>query len=158
MTFRHVILLALTAPLLGCFLSTEPVDSLVLEVAVEPPTFQIGDTATIVRSVRNPTADTIRYQTDGCAGFFSVEDSYGREVAPVDVGCHGPSTIEYAPGEEHVYRYLWFGEPWSGSRPEGERYPSEFLPPGTYAVRAVLPLDSGRRLSAPVTVRLLPRE
>jgi hypothetical protein len=158
MMLRHLVPLALTAPFLACSLSTEPADSLVLEVTVEPPTFQLGDTAMIIRSVRNPTADTIRYETDGCARFFSIEDARGREVAPVDVGCHHPSTIEYAPGEEHVYRYRWFGEPWSGIRREGVPYPFEFLPPGSYTVRAVLPLGSGRRISAPVSVRLLPRE
>ena len=111
MQSRHMLLFAMIAPLGGCFLSTEPADSLVLELAVQPTTFRIGDTATIVRSVRNLTSDTIRYDSDGCTYFFSIEDAEGRAVAPIDLGCHGPSLIEYAPGEERVWRYSWFGEP-----------------------------------------------
>jgi hypothetical protein len=159
MPVRHLIFLATTVSLAGCFLSTEPTDSLLLDVTVEPTIFRIGDTASIITSIRNPTRDTIRYYTDGCDGYtFSVTDADGREVAPVSVGCHGPTARALAPGEEIRDRILWFGEPVSLARPHGQPYPVQYLPPGTYAVRAVLPLESGRRRSAPVTVELLPAQ
>jgi hypothetical protein len=151
--------LAIATPLAGCFLLTEPVDSLDLEVTVEPPTFRIGDTATVVVTLRNPTSDTIRYQTDGCFPHFAAYDAAGRQVAPAGIACPELHFVrELAAGEEGSYRFKWFGEPWTNRRPQGQPYPTEFLAPGTYTVRGVLPLDSGQRLSAPVTVRLLPRD
>jgi hypothetical protein len=159
MSFRYMSLLAIAAPLAGCFLLTEPVDSLVLEVSVAPPAFRIGDSATVVVTLRNPTSDTIRYQTDGCPPRFAAYDAAGRQVAPAGIACPDLHFLrELAAGEERVYRFTWLGEPWTNSRPQGRPYPSEFLVPGTYTVRGVLPLDSGQRLSGPITVQLLPRD
>jgi hypothetical protein len=80
-------------------------------------------------------------------------------VAPAGIACpdlHLP--VEVAAGEERRFSFTWFGEPWHNVRYRGQPYPAEYLAPGTYTVRAVLPLDSGERRSAAVTVDLLPRD
>jgi hypothetical protein len=158
MPFRSVTPLAILGVLTGCFLATEPSDSLLLEVAVEPRQFRIGDTATIVVTLENPTSDTIRFETDQCGVFFSIENADGRAVAPINIGCPGRALIAFAPGADSRWEYWWFGEPVSYRRPEGRPYPSEYLPPGTYTVRAVLSLPFGLRHSEPVAVELLPRQ
>jgi hypothetical protein len=156
MTFGRTILILSVAPLAGCFLTTEPADSVDLQVAVDPTNLRIGDSATIIVSLTNRRSSPIEFQTNGCPVHFAVFDDDGRMVAPSILGCPlVPRTVSLAAGEEERYQFTWLGEPWSNSRPHYGPYPTEFLEPGAYTVRGVLPLESRNRLSSPVSVELL---
>jgi hypothetical protein len=153
---RLVGLLVGTGALLGCFLTTEPADSVDLQVAVIPTNLRIGDSASVIVSLTNRRSSPIEFQTSGCPVHFAVFGDDGRMVAPSSLGCVlVPQTVSLAAEEERRYRFTWLGEPWSNWRPHYGPYPTEFLEPGAYTVRGVLPLESRDRLSSPVSVELL---
>ena len=74
MLYRSMMLLAMVAPVAGCSVSTEPVDSLNVALAVEPATFRVGDTALLQLTLSNPTLDTIRFRAAQCPVSFEVFD------------------------------------------------------------------------------------
>lgn len=163
MTVARAILVLSSAPLLGCFLTTEPADSLAVHVSVNPTSFFPGDSTRIVVTLTNSRSNPVNLQIPGCSGggggvYFAVFDSRGRQVVPTGLACSlEPRTVSYAAREERGAQFTWFGEPWDGTYPDGA-YPTELLQPGTYTVRGVLAVGSDRRLSEPVVVQLLARE
>jgi hypothetical protein len=161
MSYRFVLLLAMVAPLAGCSVSTEPIDSLNIELAVEPATFRVGDTALLRLTLSNPTLDTIRIQAAQCAASFQVYDESDSLVARLS-RCESGGPVEvYLPGEQYPVELAWHGE--SGPLGNANPWRGEFLAPGTYTVRAELRVVSNMGRHGVVRhsaseVRLLPRD
>jgi hypothetical protein len=161
MTLRRLCSVLAAAPVVGCFLTTEPADSVDVQVSVTATTFHIGDTVRVTITLTNRRSDAVEIQTQ-CGVWFAVFDGSGRGVVPRGgTPCAlEPVTISLASREEKHWHYPWFGEPWNGTYPDGP-YPTEYLDPGSYTVRGVLELlswpdGSRRQLSPPVPVQLLP--
>jgi hypothetical protein len=160
MSSRFMMLLAIAAPVVGCSVSTEPVDSLNIALAIEPATFHVGDTALLQLTLSNPTSDTIRIQAAQCAASFEIYDHSDSLVARLSQCAVGGPVEVYLPGDQYPVQLVWHGE--RGPVDDVNPWRGEFLAPGTYTVRAELRVvsEAGRHTvlrHSQSEVRLLPR-
>lgn len=128
------------------------VASLDVRVDADPDTVALGDSTLLTVIARNPTYDTVRFQTGGCDPLgIEIQAVDGEVVVPAAVGCDtGGESVMVAPTGMIRSSFVWRGERWIGAGSA----PPRPLAPGVYRVRGFVNANGSVRFGPPSPVWL----